>query len=252
MGGGFSPGIVEIWGGPGTGKTTLAQHTVNELEPTQDALWMSIGAEIPHRNIRASMVSCSTAEGAFSIMQAALQMRAKLVVVDSANGLVRSREIEGSPDYDPWYTPSPHREYKSELRDLEDMCSVTSGTVLFLSKPRDVERTPIRGTGISEKAKQRLMLKIVNKRQDGTMKIEASTKSGDSCEYVLRPGTGIDWAEEVLRYAVDLDIVSVRGSWYSLPGKTIQGKDEAAEYIREYPKLAAYLYTEVRADLGIG
>lgn len=253
LGGGYDEGtIVEIWGGPGTGKTTLAQHAVNDLEPPREALWLSVGQEVPHRAIRASVVAPRTAEQAFTIMSAALQIRAGLIVVDSANGLVRSRELPGSPDYASYYTPSPHREYKVELTQLKDECEMYKGTVIFLSKPREKERNPIRGTGISEKASKRLNLKIVYSGQDGTKRIEASLKTGESCEYVLRPGSGIDWAEELLRTGTEHDIVSKRGSWYVMPDShTVQGQEEAIRYVREYPAIAAYLNREIRRDLNI-
>lgn len=239
--------IAEIWGGPGTGKTTLAQHAVAELDVDEEALWMSLGTELPFRPIRASTVAPRTAEDAFRSMMAGLQSGASLIIVDSANGLVRQREVDG----DPSYVPNAHREFKAELSALKDLCVVTNGTVLFLSKPRDKERAPVRGTGVSEKASQRVNLKIVQSKQDGSRLIEASLKTGETTEYWVRPGSGIDWAEELLRLAYDHDIVSSSGSWYMLPGKVIQGKEAAAEYIRGYPRLAAYLDSEVRKDLRI-
>jgi recombination protein RecA len=198
--------------------------------------------------MRASVVAPRSAEQAFSVMAAALQSRASLIVVDSANGLVRERELSG----DQTYAPSPHREFKDELTYIRDLCELTNGTVMFLSKPRDKERTPIRGTGVSEKATQRVSLKVLRSRQDGSRLIEASLKTGEVAEYTIRPGKGIDWAEELLRASQENGIVSVSGAWWILPGaQPIQGKEAAAEYIRALPRLAAYLNTEVRKALHI-
>jgi RecA/RadA recombinase len=181
-------------------------------------------------------------------MAAALQSRAALVVVDSANGLIRERELAG----DKTYTPSPHREFKDELTYIRDLCEMTNGTVLFLSKPRDKERSPIRGTGVSEKASQRISLKVLRSHQDGSRIIEASLKTGEAVEYMIRPGKGIDWAEELLRVSQEQGIVSVSGTWWTLPGtQPIQGKDSAADHVRVTPGLAAYLNTEVRKALHI-
>jgi recombination protein RecA len=248
LSGGWEEGIVEIWGGPGTGKTTLAQHAVNDLEPPAESLWLSVGQEIPHRAIRASVVAPRSAEEAFTVMTAAMQIGSKLVVVDSANGLVRQAELDGVPGY----MPHPQREYAKELLELRNMCEIVHGTAIFLSKPRTNERPPLRGTGVSEKAVQRVNLKIIKSSQDGAKLIEASLKTGESCEYVIRPGTGIDWAEELLRTGAEHDIVSKRGSWYVMPdGQRIQGTDEAVRYVREYPAIAAYLNREIRRDLQI-
>lgn len=253
FGGGWSVGTIgEIWGGTGTGKTTLAQHAVNDLEPPGEALWISVGSEVPHRAIRASVVSPKTAEQVFTICSAASYLTHGLTVIDHAGGLIRSKEFEDSPDYEWYYQPSPHREFKVELDQMRDDCERSRRTVIFLSKPRDTERAPIRGTGVSEKAKQRVNLKVLHAYQDGSKKIEASIKSGESCEYLIRPGLGIDWAEELLRTGAEHDIVIKRGSWYMMPDhKGIQGQEEAVRYVREYPAIAAYLNREIRRDLGI-
>jgi recombination protein RecA len=253
FGGGWLRGTIgEIWGGPGTGKTTLAQHAVNDLEPGLDSLWVSVGTEVPHRPMRTCVVAPKTAETVFSMVNVAIQVSAGLIVIDSANGLIRSREFEGSPDYAPYYVPSTHREFKAELNHVVEQCARYGSTVLFLSKPRDTERSPIRGTGVSERAAQRVTLKILTSHQDGSRVIEASIKDGSSCEYVLRPGTGIDWAEELLRLATEHDIVTKRGSWYIMPDQhRVQGTDEAVEYVKMYPAIAAYLSREVRSDLHI-
>jgi recombination protein RecA len=253
LNGGWKRGaIVEIWGGTGTGKTTLAQHAVNDLEPPAEALWITVGTERPHRPVRASITTPKTAEEVFSITSAALMMGADLVVIDSANGLVRSREFEGSPDYEWYYKPSPHREYKVELDLIKDQCEMYGGTVLFLSKPRDKERTPIRGTGVSEKAVQRVNLKVAHAYQDGSSRIEASLKDGSSCEYLIRPGSGIDWSEELLRTGAEHGIVVKRGAWYIMPDrKRVQGTDEAVGYVRANPAIAAYLNREIRRDFQI-
>lgn len=253
FGGGWRRGSIgEIWGGTGTGKTTLAQHAVNDLEPPLESLWVSVGTEIPHRPVRTSVVSAKTAEEVFSIATAALQIRAGLVVVDSANGLIRSREFEGSPDYQEWYKPSAHREFKPELDAIRDQCAMSQGTVVFTSKPRDRERTPIRGTGLSEAASQRIILKVIKSSQDGSKVIEASLKTGESCEYVIRPGSGIDWAEELLRTGVEHDIVTKRGAWYVMPdNRGVQGNEDAVRYVRDNPAIAAYLNREIRRDLRI-
>ena len=253
FGGGWERGSVgEIWGGVGTGKTTLAQHSINDLEPPAEALWITVGSEVPHRQIRASVVAPRTAEEVFTICSAASYLSDGLTVVDHAGGLIRSREFDSSPDYDRWYTPSPHREFKVELDQMKDDCERSGRTVIFLSKPRDKERSPIRGTGVSEKATQRVNLKVLHAYQDGSKKIEASLKDGSSCEYIIRPGTGIDWAEELLRTGVEHDIVIKRGAWYVMPDhRTVQGTEDAIRYVREFPAVAAYLNREIRKDLGI-
>lgn len=247
--GGWKTGsIVEVWGDSGTGKTTLAQHALYELPMASDALWLAVGTETPRRRLEAALALPGSAEEVFRTAEAAVREGARLVVVDSANHLMRQRELDGDPEY----IPDPHREYKAELASLKIACKDTGGTVMFLSKPRDRERTPVRGTGISEKAIQRVRLRRLRQGQDGSMTVIAEVKGGGEASLVINPGTGIDWAEDILRLAVDHELVTTSGSWYTINGVQLQGKTQGCEYIRTNPGVAVELDEKIRWLTHIG
>lgn len=257
LGGGWKRGTInEIWGEPGSGKTTVGEHAVWELEPGQKSLWMSLGQERPHRSMGPQAMVCQprNAEQAFYIMDAATRGDISLIVVDSANGLVRQRELDG----DETYEPHPQREYKDELNGVKDGCRLHGAIVLFLSKPRDRDRQPVRGTGISEKAHARVRLKVVHTHQDGRRDIEAwlHGKEDQSTTFTIEPGTGIDWADELFRLGIRHNIIKANGSWYEWKVGSgtlrVQGIRQGAELLRERADVAVVLDEDIRylADIG--
>lgn len=246
LGGGWKPGTInEIWGEPGSGKTTLAEHTILESS-ARKALWLSMGTEVPHRPSMAMLAQPKNAEQAFYVMETCVLGDVSLIVVDSANGLVRQRELDGDPDY----VPHPQREYKDELTRLKQYCKDRGAVVIFLSKPRDRDRQPVRGTGISEKAHARVHLRIRHAHQDGTKEIMARVKDAE-VRFDVHPGTGIDWAVELAWMAVQHGLAERRGAWIDCNMCTYQGIKAFAAEIEDNTRLAVKLDSDIRAKAGI-
>jgi recombination protein RecA len=253
LNGGWKPGTInEIWGEPGSGKTTLAEHAIWELPDDAKSLWMSLGQEHPHRSMGPQAMVCQprNAEQAFTIMETCVLGDISLIVVDSANGLVRKRELDEDPDY----VPDPHREYKNELNGLKQAVRAHGAIVLFLSKPRDRDRQPIRGTGISEKAKDRVRLKIVRQHQDEKREVEAWVhgKEDAGTVFTIEPGHGVDWAKELFHLGVRYHLIQSKGSWYEWKGVRVQGETQAACLLRDRPDLSIALDNDIRHLNGIG
>jgi recombination protein RecA len=247
--GGWKPGTLnEIWGEPGSGKTTLAEHAIWELESGKKALWVSLGTEIPHRPNGALLAQPRNAEQAFVIMQTCVLGDVDLIVVDSANGLVRQRELDGDPEY----VPHPQREYKDELNRLKEYAKDARAIVIFLSKPRDRDRQPIRGTGISEKAKDRVHLQVWQEHQDGSRVIQFNTKSDQHTGvFTLHPGTGIDWATELAHLAMENGLAHRSASWIECNHERFHGLTEFVTYIAENTRAAVDLDAAIRSMAGI-
>lgn len=244
--GGWKTGTInEVWGSPGSGKTLLGRYAVLN---SSVALWMSLGTEIPAADSSMAVTQPENAEQAFETMFTAAYHGLPLIVVDSANGLIRQREIDGDPDY----VPHPQREYKDELTSLKKACKVSGTTVLFLSKPRDKDREPVRGTGISEKARDRVLLFTNHAHQDGSRDIAARVYGGPHLtDFTIRPGTGIDWALELARLGVAHGLIRKNGSWYEVNMCRYQGIEALAWEVRDNTRLAAWLDSDIRAIAGI-
>ncbi len=228
-------GIVDIQGTEGTGKTTLLQHAVNGLGNDEEALWISLGTGIPPRNTGFAVAQPRAAEEAFVLMVEALNVGASLVVVDSADGLVRYEEL-----LDPDYVPDSHREFKNELDVLRRTCRATNGLVMFVSRPR-ANAPSLRGTGISEKSHQKARLKLVELKQNGRRRI---TTAGGA-DFWINPGTGIDWAEDLVRTAYEMDLARREGSWWYIKQGKFFGIDAAKSFFSENPLAAKILEEEI-------
>lgn len=255
LGGGWPAGSLnEIWGDSGSGKTVLALHAVESAVRARlgHVLWIDTVGGVAHMDKAPRVIvgRPRNAEQAFDLaLRACSWPDITLIVVDSANGLVRQREIDGDPDY----VPHPQREYKTELTALKRALKLSGTTALFLSQPRDKQREPIRGTGISEKAHRRVILSADVVHQDKSREVRAMVvqRGNATCEaarFTIRPGTGIDWREELVRLAVDYNVIQRHGNWFHLTeGRVrVQGLVEASAYFKHHHYEATQLEDAVR------
>ena len=260
--GGWKPGTMnEIWGDSGSGKTTVALHTTrNARADGLHVMWIDLaGAAALMDDLPASVMvapGMNSAETVFAMAEVACQEPAiGLVVVDPAHLLARQIELDG----DPVFVPHPQREFKAELTALKRAAKASGTVVLFVSQPRDKQREPIRGTGISEKVFMRVHLHPDVVHQDGSREIVASVKDVPgktvkhaAAKFTIRPGKGIDQALELARVAAKYNVVHKSGSWYHWPnGVSAHGVHEMATELRQRPHFMHSVDNEIRAIAGI-
>jgi recombination protein RecA len=243
LGGGWQPGTLnEVWGDPGAAKTVLALHAVESMTRAgKDTLWIDLNDGVRHMDSAPQVIvgRPRNAEDAFAMaMQACVWPDIDLIVVDPTQLLVRQAEL----DADPEYVPHPQREYRRELNDLKTAAATHGTTVLFVSQPRDKERQPVRGTGISEKVLYRVHLHPDVVHQDHTREIVASVKhvpgktvDHDVAKFTVRPGKGIDQSDELVRWGISLGNIMQRGSWLTFGDVRAQGVREMA-YLLSTPR----------------
>lgn len=259
LGGGWTPGTLnEVWGDPGAAKTVLALHTAESMTRAgKDTLWIDLNDGVRHMDSapRVIVARPRNAEDAFTMaMQACAWPDIDLIVVDPTQLLVRQRELDG----DPGYVPHPQREYRLELNDLKDAAATHGTTVLFVSQPRDKERQPVRGTGISEKVRYRVHLHPDVVHQDGRREIVAGVKDvpgkethANVAEFLVIPGKGIDRELEMVKVAVEYRVLVPSGSWLAYDHVRAQGSREMARALRDQPWMMHELDSAVRAKAGI-
>ncbi len=255
--GGWPEGTLnEIWGDSGAGKTVLALHTVeNMTRAGKHTLWLDLCGGVAHMDNAPRVVvgRPRNSEDVFwTAIEACLDGTFSLVVIDPTQNLVRQRELDGDPDY----APHPQREYRAELLSLRAVARTSGTTVLFVSQPRDKQREPIRGTGISEKVKYRVHLHPDVIHQDGSREIQATVKDvpgkkviHNAARFTVRPGSGIDQARELVEVGIHMGVVIQRGSWVAWNNLQEQGVPTLARRI--YFHGMHDLENEIRACAGI-
>ena len=260
LGGGWRPGTMnEIWGDSGSGKTVLALHTVESVTRAgKHTVWIDTVDGVAHMDSapRVIVARPRNAEQAFTVAcLACREYEVGLVVIDSSERLVRQRELDG----DPAFVPHPQREYKTELSALKKQCETYGTTALFVGQPRDKERQPVRGTGISEKVAYRVHLHPDVVHQDGSREIQATVKDvpgktvkHDAARFTIRPGQGIDQALELVETGIHYGVIKKLGSWVVWESLRVQGVRTAASAIQySIPERSRRLEDEIRAIAGI-
>src|SRR5262249_27395541 len=65
-------------------------------------------------------------------------------------------------------------------------------------------------------------------------------------------GEGISREGEIIELGVAQDVIEKSGAWYAYKGERIgQGKDNAREFLREHPEMAAEIEGKVRQKVGV-
>ena len=73
-----------------------------------------------------------------------------------------------------------------------------------------------------------------------------------TAEFDILFGEGISREGEVIDMGVNARIVDKSGAWYAYNGEKIgQGRDNAREFLRENPQLAAEIENKVREAVGV-
>ena len=267
--------IVEIYGPESSGKTTLALHVVAEaqkrggevafvdaehaLDPTYAA---AIGVDIDSMLVSQP----DTGEQALEITDALVRSGAiDVVVVDSVAALVPRQEIEG--EMGDAFVGLQARLMSQALRKLAGTIAKTNCIVIFINQLRmkigvmyGNPETTTGGNALKFYSSVRLDVRKIEAIKDGGTVIGNRTRVKVIKNKVAPPfreavfdimyGEGISKYGELLDMAVDLDLVSKSGSWFSIGDERIgQGRDNAKQYIADHPEIADELEAKVRAHL---
>ncbi|MBE6928382.1 MAG: recombinase RecA [Ruminococcaceae bacterium] len=267
--------IIEIYGPESSGKTTLALHVLAEaqkrggevafvdaehaLDPTYAA---AIGVDID------SMLVSQPDHGeqALDITEALVRSGAlDVVVVDSVAALTPRAEIEG--EMGDAFVGVQARLMSQALRKLAGTVAKTNCIVIFINQLRmkigvmyGNPETTTGGNALKFYSSVRLDVRKVEAIKDGGNIIGNRTRVKVIKNKVAPPfreavfdivyGEGISRYGELLDMAVEMELVTKSGSWFSIGEERIgQGRDNAKTYIQERPELADELEAKVRAHL---
>ncbi len=270
--------VIEIFGPESSGKTTVALHAVAEAQRT-GGVAAFIDAEHaldPHYAQRLGVdidnlliSQPDTGEQALEIAEALVRSAAvDIIVVDSVAALVPKAEIEG--EMGDAHVGLQARLMSQALRKLTGAVSKSRTALIFINQIREKvgvmfgnpETTP-GGRALKFYASVRVEVRRIEALKQGTenvgMRVRAKIVKNKlappfkQAEFDLMYGTGISKEGDLLDIGTDLNLISKVGAWYSYgEDKLGQGRENARDYLKQHPEVAATIESRIRESLNGG
>jgi len=264
--------ITEIYGPESSGKTTICQHIVAEVQKMdgtaayidmEHALDPSYAAKcgVDIDNLLVSQPD--TGEQALEIVETLVRSGGvDLVVVDSVAALVPRSEIEG--DMGDATMGVQARLMSQALRKLSGAINQTKTTVLFTNQLRQKigvmfgnPETTTGGNALKFYASVRLDVRRIQSIKVGDEVIGNRTRVRvvknkvappfRTAEFDIMFNEGISKVGDLLDLSTQLEIVQKRGAFFSYGDVRIgQGRENAKDYLRTNPDLANEIETVIR------
>ena len=266
--------IIEIYGPESSGKTTVALHVAAQAQKAGGA---AVFIDVEHAldpvyaqalgvDIDSLLVSQpDTGEQALEIAEALVRSGAvDVVVVDSVAAMVTKAEIEG--EMGDSHVGVQARLMSQALRKLTGAIGKSNCIVIFINQLREKigvmygnpETTP-GGRALKFYASVRLDVRRTETLKSGTEMIGSRTRAKvvknkvsppfKEAEFDIMYGTGISKEGEILDLGAKLEIVDKSGSWFNYGDVRLgQGRDNAKEFLKANPEVAAEIEAQVRAN----
>lgn len=277
--GGYPRGrIIEVYGPESSGKTTVALHAIAEVQKqggtaafidAEHALDPSYAKALGVDIDNLLLSQPDTGEQGLEIADALVSSGAiDIIVVDSVAALVPRAEIEG--EMGDSHVGLQARLMSQALRKLSGSINKTKTVAIFINQIREKvgvmfgnpETTP-GGRALKFYATIRLEVRRGEQLKNGSDVIGNRAKIKVVKNKVAPPfkvaevdvmyGEGISKTGELLDMAVEKDIISKSGSWYSYNDERIgQGRENAKKYLADNEEVMEEVYQKVRSAYGIG
>jgi recombination protein RecA len=269
--------VVEVYGPESSGKTTLTLQVIAEVQKAggtaafidaENALDPSYAAKLGVRIEDLLISQPDTGEQALEITDMLVRSGAvDVVVIDSVAALVPKAEIEGEMGDQ---LPGLQARLMSQaLRKLTGNIKRTNTLVIFINQIRmkigvmfGNPETTTGGNALKFYASVRLDIRRIGSIKKGEEVIGSETRVKVVKNKIAPPfreaifdilyGEGISREGEILELGVLHGVVDKSGAWFAYKKDRIgQGKDNAREYLKEHPELAAELEAKIREKAGV-
>lgn len=269
--------VMEIYGPEASGKTTLTLHIVAQAQKlggvaafidAEHALDISyaerLGVNVPDLLISQP----DTGEQALEIVDMLVRSNSvDVIVIDSVAALVPKSEIEG--EMGDAAVGVQARLMSQALRKLTGTVSRSKTLVIFINQlrmkigimmPGQSPETTTGGNALKFYASLRLDIRRIGGLKKGDEVIGNETRVKVVKNKLAPPfkqvvfdilyGEGISHEGELIDLGVEHKLVEKSGAWFAYGGNKIgQGKDNARNYLKEHPEVAAEIETALRAKL---
>ncbi|MDR1067443.1 MAG: recombinase RecA [Clostridiales bacterium] len=271
--------IIEVYGPESSGKTTIALHIVAEAqerggicgyvdaEHALDPLYAKkLGVDINELYISQP----DDGEQALEIAEAMVRSCAiDLVIIDSVAALTPRAEIEGAMGES--HMGLQARLMSQALRKLTSFANKTNCTILFINQLRQKignmpgfggpTETTTGGRALKFYASIRMDIRRVETIKVGDEFVGNRTRVKIAKNKVAPPfkvsqfdimyGEGISKEGDALDLAVELNLASKSGSWYSLGDERLgQGRENAKAYLKEHSETYEKIVENIREHYG--
>ncbi len=266
--------VVEIYGPESSGKTTVALHVAAEAQKA-GGIVAYIDAEHALDPVYAAALGVNVddllvaqpdnGEQALEIAEQLVRSGAiDLIVVDSVAALVPSKEIEG--EMGDSHVGLQARLMSQALRKLTSVLGKTNCAAIFINQLRmkigvmyGNPETTTGGNALKFYSSVRIDVRRTETLKAGGEMIGSATKCKivknkvsppfKVAEFDIMYGEGISKEGELLDLGEKLKLVKKSGAWFSYKEDRIgQGRDNAKNFLKENPAVAAELEEAIRAN----
>ena len=270
--------VVEIYGPESSGKTTVALHAIANA---QRAGGIAAFIDAEHAldpeyakklgvDIDSLLVSQpDTGEQALEIADMLVRSGAiDVLVVDSVAALTPKAEIEG--EMGDSHVGLQARLMSQALRKLTGALYSSGTTAIFINKLREKigvffgsPETTTGGKALKFYASVRMDIRRIETLKQGTDAVGNRTRVKivknkmappfKQAEFDILYGEGISREGGLIDLGVENGIVRKSGAWYTYDGDQLgQGKENARQFLKDNPDLAADIEQKILMKLGIG
>jgi recombination protein RecA len=269
--------VIEIYGPESSGKTTLALHAIASSQKAggtcafidaEHALDPGYARKLGV-NIDDLLISQPDAgEQALEIADTLVRSNAiDVLVVDSVAALVPRAELEG--EMGDSHVGLQARLMSQALRKLTSSISRSNCIVIFINQIRlkigvmfGNPETTTGGNALKFYASVRLDIRRIGAIKDREVVVGNQTRVKVVKNKMAAPfrvvdfdimyGEGISKTGELIDLGVQAGVVDKSGAWFSSDGQRIgQGRENAKQFLRDNPVLAATIEAKVRANAGL-
>ena len=252
--------VVEIYGPESSGKTTLCLQVVAQVQKAGGTA-AYIDAENALDPVYAGKLGVNVGEllisqpdtGEQGLEIADMLVRSggvDIIVIDSVAALVPKAEIEGEmgdqlPGLQARLMSQALRKLTSNIKRANVLVIFTTGgnALKFYASVR----LDIRRIGSIKRGDE----VVGNETRVKVVKNKVSPPFREALFDILY-GEGISREGEIIELGVNHRIVEKSGAWYAYAGDKIgQGKDNAREFLREHPAMAAEIEAKIRETVGV-
>ncbi|NOY87200.1 MAG: recombinase RecA [Deltaproteobacteria bacterium] len=264
--------VTEIYGPESSGKTTMTLHFIAEAQKgsgvaafidAEHALDIGYARKLGVKTNDMLISQPDTGEQALEITEMLLRSGAiDIIVIDSVAALVPRAEIEG--EMGDSHMGLQARLMSQALRKLTGAISKTRTALVFINQIRmkigvmfGNPETTTGGNALKFYASVRMDIRRIGTLKDGDTPIGSRVRVKvvknkmappfRQAEFDLINGEGISKEGALLDMALDADLVSRSGAWYSYGEQRIgQGRENTRKFLKENPDVTMELEGKVR------